>query len=100
MNARYAWILYGWYSEEWWRSSDEDNCSEEQLAAVLEKALVLQQYPIADTSDGAVGGLVRIFVSVKNDRNPQRKILKKIWNFPIACLYIQSQFTVLQYQFT
>ena len=59
MNARYAWILYGWYSEEWWRSSDDVNCSEDELAAVLERALVVQQYPIADTSDGAVGGLVR-----------------------------------------
>ena len=59
MNARYAWILYGWYSEEWWRLSNDVNCSEDELAAVLERALVVQQYPIADTSDGAVGGLVR-----------------------------------------
>ena len=38
---------------------DDISCSEDELAAVLERALVAQQYPIADTSDGAVGGLVR-----------------------------------------
>ena len=56
----YAWILYGWYSEEWWRSPDAAvNCSEDELAAVLERALVVQQYPITDnTSHVAVGGVV------------------------------------------
>ena len=59
VNARYAWLLYGWYSEEWWRSVDDISCSEDELVAVLERALVVQQYPIADTSDGAVDRLVR-----------------------------------------
>ena len=43
----YAWILYGWYSEEWWKSTNV-NCTEEELASVLERALVIQQYPIND----------------------------------------------------
>ena len=56
----YAWLLYGWYSVEWWRTSNVAvNCSEDQLAAVLERALVVQQYPIGDNlSHAAVGGLV------------------------------------------
>ena len=44
----YAWILYGWYSEEWWRSTNGVNCTEEELVSVLERALVIQQYPIND----------------------------------------------------
>ena len=59
VNARYAWLLYGWYLEDWWRSLNDINCSEFELAAVLERALVVQQYPIADTTDDGVDGLVR-----------------------------------------
>ena len=55
----YTWILYGWYSNEWWRSTSDVNCSEDELAAMLERALVIQQYPIADNmSTNAVGELV------------------------------------------
>ena len=44
----YAWILYGWYSEDWWRSTNDVNCTEDELASVLERALVIQQYPVND----------------------------------------------------
>ena len=50
----YAWLLYGWYSEKWWRTFNaEVNCSDDELAGVLERALVVQQYPIADNSSYA-----------------------------------------------
>ena len=68
MYPNFAWILYGWYSEEWWKTPDAAvNCSADQLAAVLERALVIQQYPIAATSDGAIGGLVGILHNIKHD---------------------------------
>ena len=47
VDAYYAWLMYGWYSEDWWRSLDNISCSEDKLAAVLERALVVEQYPIA-----------------------------------------------------
>ena len=51
----YIWILYGWYSEEWWRSSDPAvNCSEDELATVLDRALVIQQYPIDESKPTGV----------------------------------------------
>ena len=57
----YAWILYGWYSDNWWRISDAAvGCSEFELAAVLERALVVQQYPIANTSIVAVGDYILV----------------------------------------
>ena len=56
----YAWILYGWYSEEWWRSISDVNCTENEIATVLERALVIQQYhPTNNSSTLAIGGLVK-----------------------------------------
>ena len=41
----------------WWRSTNSVNCTEEELASVLERALLIQQYPIDDNMsiDTAVG---------------------------------------------
>ena len=41
----YAWILYGWYSENWWQLVSDVNCTEEEIAAVLQRALIIQPYP-------------------------------------------------------
>ena len=72
----YAWILYGWYSEEWWRSTSDVNCSGDELAIMLERALVIQQYPIADnTSTNSVGGLVSKLV-----------VNSVVWATIITCL--------------
>ena len=61
-KARYAWILYGWYSNNWWKETANVNCSEDELVAVLERALVVQQYPTPTTTTttdaAAVGGNV------------------------------------------
>ena len=56
----FAWILYGWYSVDWWKSTNDVNCTEDQLATMLDRALVIQQYPTTENiSADAVGGLVR-----------------------------------------
>ena len=49
-KARYAWILYGWYSNNWWRETANVNCSEDELVTILERALVVQQYPTTNTT--------------------------------------------------
>ncbi|XP_011405199.1 PREDICTED: gamma-aminobutyric acid type B receptor subunit 1-like [Amphimedon queenslandica] len=51
-RRKYAWILYGWYSNQWWTipSTETPNdpfaCTSDQLYSVLNGALAVQQYPI------------------------------------------------------
>ena len=59
-GKNYQWLLFGWYSVEWWnKRSDNFTCCKIDLADVLEKSLAVQQYPIAeDRNKKAVGELV------------------------------------------
>ncbi|XP_038057990.1 gamma-aminobutyric acid type B receptor subunit 2-like [Patiria miniata] len=34
-GPRYAWILVGWYPEEWWMAVNDDDCTAEQLEKAL-----------------------------------------------------------------
>ena len=50
----YAWILYGWYSENWWQSVSDVNCTEDEIAAVLQRALIIQQHSKIENSSSSV----------------------------------------------
>uniref|UniRef100_A0A1X7VPL5 G-protein coupled receptors family 3 profile domain-containing protein n=1 Tax=Amphimedon queenslandica TaxID=400682 RepID=A0A1X7VPL5_AMPQE len=63
-RRRYAWILYGWYNNEWWNipsHSTPNNtftCTSDQLYSVLNGALTIQQYPInINVTKTAIGNL-------------------------------------------
>ena len=51
---RYAWLTYGWYQDRWWTEEVNPNnmvdCTDQQLATFLERALVLQISPRPDNS--------------------------------------------------
>lgn len=43
----HVWFLYGWYSDKWWNTTDPVvNCTEDELIAVLQNAIIFQQLPI------------------------------------------------------
>ena len=48
---RYAWIVYAWYPEKWWTLESDVplNCTGDQVARFLERALATQVYAV--TSD-------------------------------------------------
>ena len=57
----YAWIFLGAYSEDWWRAElgSDIRCTSEQMLAVVNRSLVVQQFPIIeDTDEKAIGNLV------------------------------------------
>ena len=48
---RYAWLIYGWYQDRWWTGAVDSNmvdCTDQQLATFLERALVLQIFPSSE----------------------------------------------------
>lgn len=61
---RYAWIIYGWYSNDWWISTNDEvlsQCSNEELRDFLSDARViaLQPYPMSENMNNIiVGGIV------------------------------------------
>ena len=44
----YVWILYGWYSNNWWTRTGSTSCDSSQLLTALERAIILQSYPIEE----------------------------------------------------
>ena len=61
---RYAWIIYGWYTNDWLISTYDEalsQCSNEELLEFLSAARViaLQQYPTSENMD-IVGGIVSV----------------------------------------
>ena len=40
----YVWILYGWYSNNWWTRTPTP-CNSSALLTALERAIILQSYP-------------------------------------------------------
>ena len=40
----YVWILYGWYSNNWWTRTPT-SCNSSALLTALERAIILQSYP-------------------------------------------------------
>ena len=55
LTPRYVWITLGWYPPRWWtRAVSEDDpknlevpCSDSELEAMLNRSLVIAQYPNA-----------------------------------------------------
>jgi gamma-aminobutyric acid type B receptor len=52
----YTWILYGWYDSGWWKRSHSigtgsENCTDEQIAGVLEYSFALRVYPTPSDKD-------------------------------------------------
>ncbi len=68
----YAWILYGWYREDWWMSDNPSSCTNAEMEAFVEKArpIVVQQYPTADhLNESTDSGIVSRLVSYYRQRN-------------------------------
>ena len=50
----YVWILYGWYSNNWWTRTST-SCNNSQLLTALERAISLQSYPTTqNTADNVM----------------------------------------------
>ena len=69
MYPHYAWLLYSWYTELWWKEKDAgevlEGCSDEVLRAYLLKshAFVIYRRPEPDDIDEVTfSGLVSIIV--------------------------------------
>lgn len=45
---RYAWLTFGWYPFGWWLSDGTVDCTDQQLAAFMERSLALQIFPNPD----------------------------------------------------
>ena len=44
----YAWIAFDWYPQKWWTRAvfqDDVDCTDEELAAFLDKAITLRRHP-------------------------------------------------------
>lgn len=60
-KLNYAWIIYGWYSEDWWVSDVESGCTNEEMEGFLDemRPIVIQQYPTHnDLQQVTVSGVV------------------------------------------
>lgn len=58
-HMEYAWILHGWYPENWWIFSGQDDCSNDQMMKVLNYSLIIVQQPApANMTQGTVSGYV------------------------------------------
>ena len=69
---RYAWIIYGWYNEGFWKQSPSngsggyhvfDKCSTEQVMNIINQIIVIHNDPRYDEQDQGnpiIGNLVRI----------------------------------------
>ena len=40
----YGWLLHGWYNEDWLLSDPSVHCTTQQLAKVVDRGIVIQQY--------------------------------------------------------
>ena len=42
---QYAWLVYGWYAEEWWKLGQENitqrDCTDDDLKEFLDRAIVV-----------------------------------------------------------
>jgi len=58
-SPRYVWIVYGWYSSDWWVSSQASQCSDNDIREFLDisRVLVIQPYQAQDDSE-ITGGIV------------------------------------------
>ena len=64
----YAWISYGWYFTEFWKTPFEnrssydsfDNCTHSDLKRIVDRMIVIHQYSRQDDGDSEIiiGGLV------------------------------------------
>ena len=52
---RYAWIVYGWYPDNWWVSSEPDECSSDDLKIFLDRAFVLHLMPELNNETTDIG---------------------------------------------
>ena len=46
---RYTWIIYGWYSEQWWMDdafNGSSSCSLDEKLRLLDRSIIIQHYPI------------------------------------------------------
>ena len=58
---RYAWLTFGWYPFGWWLSDGTVDCTDQQLAAFMERSLALQIFPNPDDRSASTDtGLVRM----------------------------------------
>ena len=58
----YTWILYGWYSNNWWEMSESRDCSNIMISEVLERAVSIQVYPMPTDYDSTTDtGFVSAF---------------------------------------
>ncbi|XP_003384356.1 PREDICTED: gamma-aminobutyric acid type B receptor subunit 2-like [Amphimedon queenslandica] len=53
---RYVWLVYGWYPANWWTESVSGydpmvTCTDEQLQSLLERSLILSNYPLTYETD-------------------------------------------------
>ena len=58
---RYAWIVYGWYSSDWWVTSQTSDCSNEDIGRFLDDSRVLALHPYQTEDDQIIGGIVSYF---------------------------------------
>ena len=50
----YVWISYGWYHDEWWKSTVNMipiRCSEAELAELLRLSITIETDPVPDSPD-------------------------------------------------
>ena len=62
---RYLFLFYGWYSDQWWIGSEDDNisCTTEQMETVIGPALApIQDEFISNCSRSTSTGIVSFFV--------------------------------------
>ena len=62
----YRWIVFGWYDSEWWRETDlvdTFDCSIDEMDAVIEGSIAIQQYPINEAvNKPVIGNIVSTFI--------------------------------------
>ncbi|XP_033112955.1 gamma-aminobutyric acid type B receptor subunit 2-like isoform X2 [Anneissia japonica] len=54
---KYVWLLVGWYSNEWWRTTDGTSCSRKELMRATDRVFFIDSLNLAIEDTPTVSGL-------------------------------------------
>jgi gamma-aminobutyric acid type B receptor len=73
---KYTFVTYGWYVSEWWKGSNDRNCTGYELASLITNSFapIIREFPMDDNQEGEPGITVEYFDSeydklLKTDSN-------------------------------
>ena len=57
LYPKYTFITYGWYVSEWWKESNDGNCTGDQLASMITYSFapIIREFPMDENQEGEPG---------------------------------------------